>query len=289
MKEKKKILLTGGRGFLGSTLFRNFSDTFEITLFEGDVTRELELLAAFSNKSYDIVIHLAGLSSNKKCNIDLQNTLQVNSLSLLKFKEILSQVNFSGSFLFFSTAHVYGTLEGNAIKEDSIVHPVTQYGVSKWLAEEVLMSGEQDFQILILRLFNTTHQSQGADFLFPYLIEELKQESTDNILVGNLELVRDFTSLQSFLSNFLEVLQNLKLFPQKGIFNFGSGQGRNLRVIFDLLKERLKSKRMLEVDASRLRPGEPRSQVACVEKILNIIDYQVESDQLFVDQICTNI
>ena len=141
-----KLLLTGGRGFIGSYFQKAYSEKYEIERFSfrKDNLQELSL------KNIEVVVHLAalvhqmgGASKEEYYRINYSNTL-----SLAK------KVKSSGvkQFIFMSSVKVYGEESEEAYSEKSPCHPQDDYGKSKLAAEEALLALEDEsFRVAIIR------------------------------------------------------------------------------------------------------------------------------------------
>lgn len=287
-----KVLLTGASGFLGKAIRSHFdSSSIQITNFEGDVLNSKDLDVFFSHKNFDLVIHLAGISSPAKCESNKLKALEVNSNSLIDISNVLMKNNFQGSFIFFSSAHVYGPLESADIKEDTPLSPTSIYGVSKASGEKILerFSKSANYNTLILRLFNIAHISQETTFFIPYIIDQIKKAhltGTEYIKVGNVNIERDFTSLPVFLKNFEKIIAtDLKKLNKYDVINLCSGKKRRLSDIFSLINKKLNTNIDFRTDRTRQRKDDPKVQTGSTLKLKKYFETYSETNEEFVNNL----
>jgi|TARA_B110000261_G_scaffold164163_1_gene212554 UDP-glucose 4-epimerase len=217
----KKILLTGGAGYIGShvcvellkkgyevVIVDNLSNSSkhvltqiekitgkEVIFYENDLRDQYNLLKIFKKHSFDNVIHFAGLKSlNDSLNSPLEyyNNNVVGAITLL---EVMSQVNCK-SIIFSSSASVYGSVNISPISEACPLLTSNPYAQSKLVVENLLQDvfiSDKEWNISILRYFNPVgaHQSgligespSGVpNNLFPYI---------SRVAIGRLEKLTIF-------------------------------------------------------------------------------------------------
>ena len=152
----KKVFITGGAGYIGSTLtpmllragykvtvydnlmyggdglINNFSDP-NFTFIKGDIM-DKELLHK-SMKGHDTVIHLAAIVGYTACRKDERHSHEVNHQGTINVVEGLDGKQL---LLYGSTGSNYGTVEG-ICTEESPLNPLSIYGVTKTLGEHEVM------------------------------------------------------------------------------------------------------------------------------------------------------
>jgi nucleoside-diphosphate-sugar epimerase len=156
--EMKRILITGGAGYIGSVLARKLLDLgYEIvildTLFYTDIgVRELKAYRSLSIVNADIrdlsavrgsltdvdcVIHLAAISNDPSAELDVKLTRQIN---LDIYPALLEQAISAGvrRFINMSSIGVYGINLGNSVTEEDGINPLTEYAACKAESEEIV-------------------------------------------------------------------------------------------------------------------------------------------------------
>jgi len=183
----KKILVTGGAGFIGHYVVREllrtgytvtvvddfstgFADTLpeNIRIVKGSILDDACLKQAFASPP-DCILHLAAVVSIRNSFANFYNDARTNitgSLNLLKYA-IEHRVR---SFVFASSMAVYGPPLDSAadLSENDAADPVSPYGLAKLTIEKYLrlLSGQYDLRCTCLRYFNTYGNQYG---LSPYV------------------------------------------------------------------------------------------------------------------------
>lgn len=172
MKNRKRVLVTGGAGYIGSVLVRELlRRDYDVRVLDvlvfgngslSSVKNEIELIKADARKpkkeyfrDIDSVIHLAGFSTDPTSQYDPRLTDLVNHIATEKVAKMAKSVGIR-RFVYASTCSVYFTLNTPLVpplyKETDSVNPISCYSLTKRCSEQLLigMTGK-DFQPTILR------------------------------------------------------------------------------------------------------------------------------------------
>ena len=150
----KKILITGGCGYIGARLSQYLSEkNYHVTVFDsydpsshenwrslideviiGDICDE-NTIKDLSRKNFEVVIHLISLDHHKSEN----NPNFVSSINVMPTWNLLENFTKNGleKFIYFSTIHVYGNLPKKTINEDYSPKPLNGYGLTHLLSENI--------------------------------------------------------------------------------------------------------------------------------------------------------
>ena len=236
----KKILITGGMGFVGGRLAKRLAETNELYLSSrkipdknklrlfGNVTPvdHQSLLQPDKFPEVDTVIHLASLnewdsvkfpSEAIRVNLDETRIILENSISRNVKR-----------FIFFSTAHIYGApLVGN-ITESSLPRPAHPYAITHRSAEDYVIAAGLQNRIngVVLRLSNSFGAPLSADVnRWTLLANDLCRQAVEK---GRMKLLsngcqyRDFICL-SDVEDVIDSMVERKLPLKHFIYNLGSG------------------------------------------------------------------
>ncbi|MBN1503854.1 MAG: SDR family oxidoreductase [Candidatus Eisenbacteria bacterium] len=159
--EKRKILVTGGAGYVGSALVRRllargysvrvldsllFGDASvkelygnpDFELMKGDI-RHIEDVVESMDGCYGVV-HLAGLVGDPACELKPDVTHAINYEATKIVVEITKYKGLK-RFVFASTCSVYGAAEDYILNEGSLVNPVSLYAETNLRSEEIILRG----------------------------------------------------------------------------------------------------------------------------------------------------
>lgn len=177
-----RILVTGGAGYIGShtslqlakrgdlvTVLDNLNNSSRLSLarvseltgqpvdfIKGDLLNAEDLEAIFSNYRFDAVVHFAGL---KAVGESVENPLlyyQNNVTGTLNLLHAMQLAKIK-TFVFSSSATVYGDPEVLPITEEARFKPTNPYGHTKAMVEQVLVdlcASDPDWHVASLRYFN---------------------------------------------------------------------------------------------------------------------------------------
>lgn len=146
----KKILITGTKGFIGSSIetwLSHGSNQYYVTRL--DVRSDSWESMNFSE--YDAVVHIAGIAHRKET-IDTEELYYKVNYELTKKLAMKAKTDGVNHFIFFSSISIYGLNKG-FIDMNTIPKPITSYGKSKLKAEMFLKEIEdKNFCVAILRV-----------------------------------------------------------------------------------------------------------------------------------------
>ena len=170
--DRETVLITGGSGYLGSRLAQAvlLQPGLHLRLgihppgmsppgwMKGIESVPLNALSDTDVKSacrgVQYVVHLAALNQND-CEANPEQALLVNSLGTLKVL-LAAQSERVKRFIYFSTAHVYGSPLIGALTEKSLPRPVHPYAITHRAAEDFVLGARNRGLVsgIVLRLSN---------------------------------------------------------------------------------------------------------------------------------------
>lgn len=305
---KKRILITGGAGFIGSNLCRAFLgeelevicldnlltgkksnlstiiDHPDFKFVEGDI-RDYEFMFEVM-RGVNYVCHQAALGSVPRSIADPIPTHEINSQGFLNVLAAAKEAKVE-RFVYASSSSVYGDSVASPKREGQLGNPLSPYAVSKLTNE---MYGAQyynlyGFETIGLRYFNVYGQNQDPNGVYaaaiPKFIHKLinKQEP---IIFGDGEQTRDFTHISNVVhANLVAVFgADERAFGEA--FNVACGESYSLNAVVNIIKEIL-LQRGFSVDHltptyQEARKGDVRDSLADITKIKSFLDYEVKTN-----------
>ncbi|MCV0400963.1 MAG: SDR family oxidoreductase [Nitrosopumilus sp.] len=181
---KKKILIFGGSGLVGSTFIDYGKDTFDISYTYNTNDLKIDYVKSFkinflsdgkkiSNiiKEYnpDVIIHMVAFPSVDFCeeNHQLATELHVNAT-----KKIVEQASINKSkLIFLSTDAVFGGKLNKKYTEDDLTNPVNYYGVTKLNAEKIVLENPTNIVVRTSVIYGWHDKSRFTN----WILDSLKQ------------------------------------------------------------------------------------------------------------------
>jgi len=242
---KKKIILTGGNGLLGSNFKKKFSNRFKIISYPYRIEDISKFKKWLKFRKFDYFIHFASITRNEEKKYKSKIKI-INFDSTQKIIETLNEkvIKHFKFFLFISSSHVYGH-SPKKIKENNKRNPINEYGKSKKNVEDFIFKNRKKFyfKIGIARIFNTTGKNQKKGFFIPDMFEKIKKQS----YINNINQYRDFIHID-------DVLNSIKLIIMKEFtnpVNVSSGKKINLIQICRKINKFFFKNRKLYFDQKR--------------------------------------
>lgn len=270
--EDRRILVTGGAGFIGSevvrqlheleanaTVFDNFSSgkmeyirgLHDVKVVKGDVC-DHEIVSK-TLRDQELVIHLAALPFIPDCYHHPEEFFRVNAMGSVNMMWESIRSETVERFVHVSSSEVYGTARYVPMDEEHPTRPNSTYAVSKLAADRAVfaMHKEHSFPAVIVRPFN----SYGPNVTQPYIIPEIALQllsANDSVQLGDVENSRDFTYVADTARGLIMALANKNAVGET--INLGTGRGIKIRDLVFLMAGFLGRQVRIERDPTRLRP-----------------------------------
>ena len=307
--KNKRILVTGGAGYIGSHVCLALKDThadvaiiddlstgFEPnicygTLHKIDLNNWLETTRFIAEFKPDAVVHFAGSIVVPESVEDPLKYYQNNTANSLNLIRSCVQHNVP-NFLFSSTAAVYGIPETGICSETSSTNPINPYGRSKLMTEWMLAdtAAATNLNYVALRYFNVAgaHQSgqcgqrmKNATHLIK-IIAQVLAGTRDKMSIFGTDYptpdgtcIRDYIHVCDLANAHILALNYLFEGGKSDIFNCGYSDGFSVKAVIDVSKELFGD--FTVIDEPR-RAGDPPQLIAASDKIKKTLgwtpDYQ---------------
>lgn len=247
---KKKILIVGGAGYIGSLVSRkllskgykvrildkmvfgnnsikSIKDDPNFELIKGDY-KHLETVTN-AVKGVNAVIHLAGIVGDPACSLDAKYTMENNFFATIALANICKHYQIN-RFIFSSSCSVYGVGE-EILTEESKLSPISLYAKDKIISENGILSLEdENFAPTILRLGTVFGWSPRMRFDLVANILTANAKINGKFKVFGGEQWRPFVHVNDVADAFVTMIKEpiKKIKGQK--FNVGSNKN-NFRII----------------------------------------------------------
>ena len=255
MRNKKKWLVTGSAGFIGSnlceTLLENAQDVIGLDNFSTGKQENINRINSnFTNftfykgsildknllkeimKDIDVVVHLAAQGSVQK---SFSKPLWNNEHNINGFLNVLMASHESNvkQFIYASSCSIYGDTDILPITESHSPNPLSPYATSK-LANDMYSENLRDslnpMNVCGLRFFNIFGSYQDPNGAYAAVIPKWVDDCIKNkqpIIFSNGNQTRDFCHVK----NVCNLILNM---PKKanGVFNISSGVSISLNDLF---------------------------------------------------------
>lgn len=233
----KKILITGGLGFIGRHLSQLLeSRGYEVTKLdrttdEGTASDSKEAGRVINAEltsnlphgltaRFDAVFHLANVLNINEIIKNPTDAIRNNLESTLYLLEDIRLHNLQCLLVFSSSEKVYGRPEVSIVKETERTSPVDPYGASKLMCETAIQSYSHTYgiQYVIIRSGNVFGPGQSPALFIPSVMSRIGRGEKE-ISVGSLEARRNFVYVEDLCQAYLQCLEKE---AQGQIFNAGA-------------------------------------------------------------------
>jgi len=242
-----KILVTGGTGYIGSHLVEKLRDQNDVIVLsqsherpisgveyiEGSITERFDIHRAC--KGIDSLMHLAAMVSVPRSMDYPDKTLITNTVGTANLLQETKDMNIS--FLYVSSASIYGDAQDLPVKETHPLHPKSPYGVSKFASEEFckLYMRNYNMDIKIARPFNAYGGNQNYENPYanvPTKFVKNAKSGKDLMIFGDGLQTRDFVHVEDICDAFIHVMKK-----QPDTYNIGSGQPTSIKTLAEKVQE----------------------------------------------------
>ncbi|MBC1224597.1 UDP-glucose 4-epimerase GalE [Nostoc sp. UCD121] len=311
----KKVLVTGGAGYIGSHVVRQLGEAgYDVVVYDncstgspqavlhgeliiGDLKDSECLWQVFSQHQFAAVLHFAAslnVSESVSHPLDYYANNTRNTLNLLRCCSNMGVKQ----IIFSSTAAVYGQPETSPVRESTPTEPINPYGRSKlsceWLIRDY--ANASDFRYVILRYFNVSGAEPGGRLgQVSKKVSHLIGATCDAALKRRLRVqifgtdfptpdgtaIRDYIHVEDLATAHLDALAYLEQGNESQILNCGYGQGYSVRQVIERVKA-ISGVDFPVIETER-RPGDPACVIASADKIRKLLGWQPKYNDL--DQI----
>ncbi len=308
----KKLLVTGGAGYIGSHVVRqlgaagedvvtldNLCTGFREAVTAGELivgeTGDAALLdRIFAEHEIDTIMHFAAHTVVPESVADPLKYYRNNTCSSRTLLEA-AQKHGVRHFVFSSTAAVYGIPPGGRAAEDSPTVPINPYGTSKlmteWMLRDLAVAGGPSY--VALRYFNvagceptgTIGQSTPKATLLVKVACEAATGRRPGVSIFGTDYptpdgtgLRDYIHVEDLASAHLDALTYLRNGGESTTLNCGYGHGYSVREVLQAV-EKVNGAPLTITEEPR-RAGDPPELVAVADKVRSVLGWTPRYDDL---------
>ena len=293
--EGKRVLVTGGAGFIGSHLVDRLGERNDVAVIDDLSTGSLRNLSAARRKvvlkrasilepgplaaemkDREVVYHLAAKTSVPESVAKPQEYWRANVEGTVHVLKAAADAGVRRA-VFISSAAVYGTSPETPKRESMRPAPASPYAMTKMVGEFACEEIRQltKLETVVVRIFNAygPRQNPAAPYagIIPKFLEAVAANRPVEIF-GDGDQTRDFL----FVSDIAEGLELAGEKPVNGdVFNLGSGQAVTVNDVVQLLSEIVRAP--IRANRKAERPGDVRHSTADVTKARETLGFTVRT------------
>ena len=284
----KKVLITGGAGFIGANFTQRFLDLGhsvhlidqpEANLWRLEKIKDKINTHFIDLKDYeklesfifelkpDIIIHLAAYGTYPGNQKDIKKTIETNILGTINLVNACSKINFD-CLINTGSSSEYG-IKDKPMQENDLLEPDNLYGVAKAAATMYCqhMAKKLDLPIAVIRPFSVYGYFEEKERLVPTVIKACLENSQLNLSSSNS--VRDYIFIEDLIDGYLTVIENIQ--NNKGeIFNLGIGEQKKISEVVEIVKKITQSPVEPQYGQVKAAQAEPKNWIADISKMKSL-------------------
>lgn len=314
-EQKKRILVTGGAGYIGSHVVLALGEAgYDVLTYDnlstgnrdsvlygdlvvGDMADKELLVKTLKDFRPDAVMHFAASIEVGESVTNPLKYYRNNSANALNLLEALRLTGVD-IMIFSSTAAVYGNPVELPVIEETPLQPINPYGTSKMMTEHFLADlsqADDSFRYVALRYFNVAGADPqarlGQDYKNPThlitralktalgIFPKLQVYGTDYSTEDGT-CIRDYIHVADLAQAHLDALSYLFAGESSAVFNCGYGHGFSVSEVVAMAKQVTGTDFLVE--ETHRREGDPAELIAGCDKIRKTLNWQPRFDELEV-------
>ncbi len=293
------ILITGGAGFIGSTLadvliqeghslivIDNFNNYYNVKikwrniahllshphykLYVADLEKKEDLLPIFAQNSIDVVVHLAGRAGVRPSLQNPESYVNSNVLGTVHILELMKNFKIP-KLVLASSSSVYGNCKQEIFSENlKVTEPISPYAASKLADEQFSYTYSELYgiQVVCLRFFTVYGPRQRPDLAINKFVS-LIMENKPIPMYGKGDTKRDYTYIDDIVAGIKAAISYNKT-PYE-IINLGGGEPITLLQMIQTIEAVLGKQAVIE--HCPMQPGDVFKTVCDYSKAHSLLGY----------------
>lgn len=282
----KKILLTGGNGFIGSMIAENIIwpigelekvlivDINDYNPIDIRDKRRLEMQFEFFRP--DVVIHCAALTGVRRGELYPEDYISTNVIGTKNLID-LSEKYGVDHFINFSSSSVYGSDSDRPLQEDEPKAPKSIYGMTKLMAEQIVERAR--IHTTTVRPFTVYGQGGRQDQLIQRWIDAIREGKNPEVY-GLGDQARGFTHVSDLVDGILKIVNNrIEKNPSQHVtYNLGGSELVSVLQVMNAFKMYFDKQRIsIHFDFLPQQKGDAMFNFADITKAKNELDWYPKS------------
>lgn len=299
----KKVLVTGGAGFVGSNVAEallargddvvivdEMNDYYDVrikennlqrlremypedkrlAIYRGDICDENFMLQLFENERPQWVCHMAARAGVRPSIQDPFVYIHSNIRGTTHLMELSHKFGVK-NFVFASSSSVYGGSKNTFFSEDENVdNPVSPYAASKKACELLAYTYHHLYQLNVTGLrFFTVYGPRGRPDMAPFKFIDRVSRGLELQQFGDGSSSRDYTYIEDIVDGVVRAIDR----PYKyEMFNLGKGSGTSLKDFLDIVQKHVGKKAIIKILPDQ--PGDVPYTCADVSKAYDLLGYR---------------
>jgi len=298
----KKVLVTGGAGFIGSNvaeyllargddvvIIDEINDYYDVNIketnlkllkdsypeegrlkiYRGDICNETLMNKIFEIENPKWVCHLAARAGVRPSIQDPFVYLHSNIKGTTQLLELSNKYGIQ-NFVFASSSSVYGGSESTFFSEDDVVdRPVSPYAASKKACELLAYTYHHLYNLNVTGLrFFTVYGPRGRPDMAPFKFIDRVSRGEEMQQYGDGSSSRDYTYISDIVDGVVRAIDRPYAYQ---IFNLGKGAGTSLKDFINLVQKHVGRKAVIKILPDQ--PGDVPYTCADVAKAKYLLGY----------------
>jgi len=304
----KKVLVTGGAGFIGShvaefllergddvvivdeindyydptikegnlTVLRNLAASLggegRLAIYKGDICDEAFMLDVFEKECPEWVCHMAARAGVRPSIQDPYVYIHSNIRGTTNLMELSHKFGVK-NFVFASSSSVYGGSTSTYFsEEENVDNPVSPYAASKKACELLSYTYHHLYKLNVSALrFFTVYGPRGRPDMAPFKFIDRVSRGLELQQFGNGSSSRDYTFISDIVNGIVRAVDRPHPYE---VFNLGKGNGTSLKDFIDLVQKHVGKKANIKIMPDQ--PGDVPYTCADVSKAYRLLGYKAQ-------------